>query len=203
MRLKKVLVLSVLSCALLLLVLVFVSFLPLPMFVASVKKNRYVMKSHRELAEAIVRFHAQYGHYPPACPMKEFCPESDLRFLKDHNGDSFSTLAPGNPSLGVNGLTTPIAFIPAIPGDLLGQHIPPAYYAGGESWALVSPGLDLQFDCSADQLRKAVESSRGSLRAIQESFLLYDPTNGSFTSGDIVTAGNRERWSTSLLRDRK
>lgn len=112
------------------------------------------------------------------------------------------------PHMRLRRLTTPIAYLTSVPTDPFrrtatgtdgpgGQGGGYQYSAMGpenpERWALISNGPDRQRDCTRDEFNFYPGYSGGLFFGQVvgfESYLLYDPTNGTVSRGDVFRASD-------------
>lgn len=163
----------------------------------------------RALASALDAYFADHGAYPGSRPLGDFAPEPGL--LSGTGATGLSGVDPGRagglsggsasgPASGPAGLTTPVAYVAALPLDpftgrktripmLTTQRAtwPLAYHraAGPEpGWLLWSPGPDGVYDILDPSALYVPGEARIRVALLQR---IYDPTNGIFSSGDVVS----------------
>lgn len=96
--------------------------------------------------------------------------KSDLRHLA--SGIEAYTLAESGPPVSLDRLSTPMAYMERRPSDK--DDYPIAYYIVDSNWFLVATGPDRTFQIDV------------STTVSQFTDLIYDPTNGVLSSGDLV-----------------
>ncbi len=101
-----------------------------PNFLETGQRARPITKgksSFRALATALESYFIDHGEYPAMRPLRDFAKRPNR--LKKAGGYDLFTIEPGRPPL-LDGLTTPVAYIQALPDDPMTpeKHLPFAYY---------------------------------------------------------------------------
>ncbi|NQU43452.1 hypothetical protein HQ520_09205 [bacterium] len=143
-----------------------------------------VEADQRATAVALEEFHGVHGHYPH-WTMGEHAANAFLGTASPlWSMPTFQmSVSPGD-RMELLTLTTPFAYVDRLPVDLAlagwagsGTF---GYYSNPSGWILFSPGLDKDFD-----LRFVDFPSTGPLLMHDLVLRAYDPTNGSYSSGDV------------------
>lgn len=123
----------------------------------------------RSLATAIESYREQNGVYPPMRPL-----DGEQRVAGADRAKS-----------GIEGITTWDADL----GDMSwrdpfspGADLTFGYFANGDGWALLSPGPDGVYNIHPERLA-AITFEQGDPAWVN---FRYDPTNGSFSAGDVI-----------------
>jgi hypothetical protein len=136
----------------------------------------------RSMATAIEAYYDENEEYPPMTKISLFVKDSEVKEFKESGGWELTTVEPGRPMVGVNGLTTPISYITSLPHDIIIGYVPFGYYTDGDGWVIFSPGIDLKYDIVPER------DYDGKIDQPSESLILimYDPTNGIISRGDRI-----------------
>lgn len=128
----------------------------------------------KTIATALEAYHTDRGHYPPSTLV--------VRALR---------LSP---------LSTPVAYLSSVPNDPFGGTeltVPPPERRRGRynygampideesRWALASDGPDLASDALLIDFYPGAQSARFNDPASPFGFIVYDPTNGTISKGDV------------------
>jgi hypothetical protein len=157
-----------------------------------------VMNDMRSMATGIESYYVDHDSYPPTRPFTEMSLSASESLRK--SGERLTTVEAGKGGV-LSGLTTPVAYLGAVPTDPFSAppqrrlvysgrffthswnqgRAPFAYYADAGGWILISPGMDLKYDL--DPARDYDSSmTQPSAKLLMKA---YDPTNGSESAGDI------------------
>lgn len=133
----------------------------------------------RNMATAIEAYHQDHGSFPVQVPLPTFARDDKER--QELKGLELFTAEPGGQHM--HDLTTPVAYLPAIPVDVYSpsKHLPYSYFTDGQSWLLYSAGPDGRFDLVPVQDFDSV-TTQPSERIVSKS---HDPTNGTLSAGDV------------------
>lgn len=142
-----------------------------------------IIEQQRAVSNALEAYQVDQHAYPGSRPLRDFAGRH-ANWLRKAGGWDLETIDPGQLNL-QHGLTTPVAYMPALPADLFakGGALPMAYYCDGEGWLLFSAGPDWDYDI---QRPSEVYHSSKTNPAPALIELTYDPTNGVKSSGDII-----------------
>jgi hypothetical protein len=134
------------------------------------------------LAVALEAFYADHKRYPAAIPMTgSFLSRAELRELSI---DQRSVVDPGSATR--PGLTTPVAYLTqAVKEPWLADGRPMPYRLEGQAWMLYAAGPDADYDIVPDQ---PILNAAGTALHDKLFLLQYDPSNGTFSNGDVWTA---------------
>lgn len=162
-----------------------VSAILVPIGVAFFNSNPYPNASRsksdmRAIATAVESYYADHGAFPRMLPLRT-SGKYDGK-LKRTGGWDLMTVDPGDAKHA--GLTTPIAYMSALPKDIRSPRgaYPYAYYTDDKGWILFSAGPDGDYDLNP---AKDYNSSETQPSAHLKTHGTYDPTNGSQSNGDI------------------
>lgn len=151
----------------------------------------------RSLATALENYRVDHGVYPAMVSLVTFM-GSPEEIIERPDLRGLSVIDPG--AADHAGLTTPIAYISALFGDVLAQSpldtvsgsesaLPYLYHTDGRGWILISRFHD--GDCDIDPVRDYDSSADGPTeRLILAS---HDPTNGARSSGDVWRISQQQR----------
>lgn len=97
-----------------------------------------------------------------------------------------------DPTGRVASLVAPVPYLTSFPSDVFRAADPEAgfaYYTSGRAWILYSPGPDKVYDITNPAT--LFDAEDGSL--LDEPWLLmaFDPTNGTFSAGDVMRVSSR------------
>jgi hypothetical protein len=152
------------------------------------RKMDAIHQGQRALAHAIEAYYADHQAYPAMHPMAEFTSNTEqmISALKQCNGNGLCYVESGNPARGLAGVTTPVAYIEALPRDIFPilSPIPLAYFTDGRGWILFSAGPDTRYDVRPD--KDFAGSDAIKLEYLMRSGLCYDPSNGTTSNGDMI-----------------
>ena len=158
-------------------------------------KTRAVV-DQRRIATALEAYFQDYGTYPGGIPLRDFAPDAEA--LRSAGGWDLMTLGPG-PGEERDAVTPAgIRLYGLLHDPFTDFHLRPPYkpryegempYAyfhdGDESWLLISPGPDRDYDFDPEEdYNRSAESS---FETFNPSILgkMYDPTNGMYSGGDV------------------
>jgi hypothetical protein len=137
----------------------------------------------REVAAALLAYHADHGDFPP---------EEPLALHRRENKNLYTTGAYRLPTLRLAALTTPVAYLDwhgkGDPYAIPEQFSPFAGFLwsgtadGARAAVLVSPGASLDFEIDLRALRAAPDLTTLRDRLVH---MTYDPTNGLKSAGDM------------------
>ncbi len=156
-----------------------------------------VKADQRTMATALESYFIDNDSYPAMVPMSVYMTVPE--HLAAWKAEDMHTMETGR--AGLNGLTTPAAYVTGFPvdpftnepsvafwhngdffRDVYDQGFAPfAYYGNDLGWILISPGPDLDYDVEPEAEYDATicqPSDRLILKA-------YDPTNGVISDGDV------------------
>jgi hypothetical protein len=134
----------------------------------------------RTLATALESYYVDNNAYPPAMT------RDGRTVIPDANGISVGYV----PRI----LTTPIAYLTSVPMDpYTSTEYPDPFRYGAklkEAWILTSQGPDLKPDIDLDAyLTPEDRETRHYVFTRDQNDKIYDPTNGTLSSGDIYRTG--------------
>lgn len=151
--------------------------LAMPNMQASTRSTISVLKfDMRSMATGLEAYYVDHdAHYPTTFPLAAMLSAGKRRDLRKAGGIDLG--APVN-------LTTPIAYIAALPLDRFspGGELPFAYYADTNGFIIFSPGYDKRYDI-VPQVDYSSAISQPSPRLLLKC---YDPTNGTYSPGDVM-----------------
>lgn len=153
----------------------------------SIRARVYVDFS--DIVGALDQYHDAHGRYPPWTWSED--PTSAFHGLEPpvQRVPTFRLRA-NDGEVDFASLTTPVAYLERLWNDPFGpgrRGMPYAYIADGDGYLLISTGVDQDYDIPAAPFTPANPVAQWA-RMIPH---LYDPTNGSLSSGDVVRFG----WS--------
>lgn len=138
----------------------------------------------RYLASAIEAYRNDHGVPPPAvrAPGRPMAGAGNERAWLDAVGPAF-----GVPLA----LTTPVAYIHALPADPFSPFSggPSLYFRAGDDWLLASFGPDKRADIADPAIYFAPSDRPPGRPHASIADVAYDPTNGSTSAGDVWRAG--------------
>lgn len=139
----------------------------------------------RELAHSIGAFRSAQGAYPPMLPIA--ASGVSEKKLSAVQAIGLSSIDPGG--TGRIGLTAPVAYISLIPTDASNTtaKMPYAYWTGEDRYLIFSTGPDGRFTIRHPEEALAGDGKGGV--EIRDPDLVYDPSNGTTSEGDIVLFG--------------
>lgn len=134
-----------------------------------------------------------HGSYPASLPMTAL--GLPAWKLKSARAEGLSIIDQGGP--GRTGMTTPVAYLTSQPMDACDAtgKLPLAYWTDSKRYLIFSTGPDGHFTIQHPE--SALKDWGGPLE-FRDPGLLYDPSNGTTSEGDIVEFGKYDRRFTTF-----